>query len=285
METRVIVQPVSMLFNINRESADGRSIQEYTDWSKSLVQIFPNLFLFHDGIFDYADFGAHLPNQLLLHVNELSISKRRKEIERICTKYLANGKMDLVYKLPDYGIVTSSKFELLERVMSYINADYYLWVDIGITRFLQGKILNPIQIDNGLFSNYSSCFEADLKGNIDFFRYLKGKGLLRSPKTGSSRRIIGTGAFLIRKDYVSLYSSLIRNKLDSWLANDEWDTEQVAIGQLLSEIPYVSLHKQKRNTPTSFLDSLISNQGLKLIDPRVCSILFGRRDKQALTKI
>jgi hypothetical protein len=266
-----------MLFDIRRESVDTRGISEYLNWAKELIEIFPNIIIFHNGSVDLSLLKLPTINLIQVDLDQLSINQRRDEIEEICKSYLFEGKEDLVYKLPDYGIVVASKFELLDKARLLRAASYYLWVDIGLTRFLDMESVkkkNFLEIND---LNRSVYFEVDLRRNLMITQFLLQKGLLRIPNIGSSRRVIGTGSFLVKSDYVSQLNKLIKNLLDDWIDNSFWDTEQVALGHLIRQIPNLSFHTNKRNSPTSFLQSLSGSRTIRA-KPRIwMKILLGPR--------
>lgn len=274
------IQPVTMLYNIQRESVDARQISQYLTWAKELIKIFPNIIIFHNSSVDVSQIDLPDINFIRVEMDELSISQRKIEIEEICKKYLLAGKEDLVYKLPDYGIVVSSKFELLDKAHALTNASYYLWVDIGITRFLEiDEISNrkPIEVRELTRAIY---FEVDLRRNLIASQFLLRRGLLRVPKVGSSRRVVGTGSFLVRRDYVKPLNILVKSLLDDWINKSIWDTEQVAIGHLIRQIPSLGFHIKKRNSPTSFLQRIFASGYIRAKSIIWMKILLGGRYKQ-----
>ena len=119
------VQPVTMLFNIQRESVDSRGISEYLIWAKELIEVFPNILIFHNAAVDVTELNLVTRNLIRVEIDDLAMNYRKDEIREICKAYLLEGKEDLVYKLPDYGVVVASKFELLDRARTLTDASYY----------------------------------------------------------------------------------------------------------------------------------------------------------------
>lgn len=272
------IQPVSMLYNIERESVDDRDISDYITWANQLIEVFPNVLIFHNASINVSH--LNLPSRNLIHVeiDALALSNRKDEIEQICRTYLLEGKEDLVYKLPDYGIIVASKFEILDRARALSDASYYLWVDIGITRFVNLKSIannKSLEIKD---LNQSVYFEADLRRNLVISQFFRKRGFLRVPNIGSSRRVIGTGSFLVESNYVNQLNKLVRNLFDDWIDNSYWDTEQVAIGHLIRKIPSLSFHVKRRNSPTSFLQSLLDSGSMKTTPKTWLRILLGSRN-------
>ena len=272
------IQPVSMLYNIERESVDGRGISEYITWANQLIKVFPNILIFHNASINLSDLDLPTRNLIHVEIDALAMSNRKDEIKQICETYLLEGKEDLVYKLPDYGIAVASKFELLDRARTLTDASYYLWVDIGITRFVDLKSIpnNKSLVIKDL--NRSVYFEADLRRNLVISQFLRKRGFLRVPNIGSSRRVIGTGTFLVESNYVNQLDKLVRDLLDNWIDNSYWDTEQVAIGHLIRKIPSLSFHIKRRNSPTSFLQSLLDSGAMRATPKTWVKILLGSRN-------
>ena len=272
------VQPVTMLFNIQRESVDSRGISEYLIWAKELIEVFPNILIFHNAAVDVTELNLVTRNLIRVEIDDLAMNYRKDEIREICKAYLLEGKEDLVYKLPDYGVVVASKFELLDRARTLTDASYYLWVDIGLTRFINMKSIannDPLEMKD---LDRSVYFEVDLRRNLIVSRFLRNKGILRVPNIGSSRRVVGTGSFLVKSNYVNPLSKLVRKLLDDWIDSSYWDTEQVAIGHLIRQIPSLSFHIKKRSSPTSFLQSLLRSGTIKATPKRWMKILLGSRN-------
>lgn len=278
IEHALKIQPVSMLYNINRESVDDRDISEYIKWARQLIELFPNVLIFHNDSVNVSELNLPTTNLIHVEIDALAMCNRKVEIKQICNSYLLEGKDDLVYKLPEYGILVASKFEILNKARILTDAPYYLWVDLGITRFVNLKSLAK----NGSLEikdlNQSAYFEADLRRNLVISQFLRKRGFLRVPNIGSSRRVIGTGSFLVERSYINQLDKLVRDLLDDWINNSQWDTEQVAIGHLIRKIPSLSFHIKKRNSPTSFLQILLDSGSMKTTPKPLMKILLGSRN-------
>lgn len=272
------IQPVTMLYNIQRETVDARQISQYLTWAKELIRIFPNILIFHNSSVDVSQIDLPGANFIRVEIDELAISRRKNEIEEICKRYLSEGKEDLVYKLPDYGLVVSSKFELMEKASTLTNASHYLWVDIGLTRFLEVNVISDKKSIERKKFTHAIYFEVDLRRNLMFFQFLQKRGLLRVPKVGSSRRVVGTGSFLVRQDHVTHLKELVESLLNDWINKSLWDTEQVAIAHLIRQIPSLGFHIKKRSAPTSFLPCLFRSGSMGVESKKWMKILLGTRN-------
>jgi hypothetical protein len=70
-----------MLFDIRRESVDTRGISEYLIWAKELIEIFPNIIIFHNGSVDVSPLKLPSINLIQVDLDHLSINQRKDEIE------------------------------------------------------------------------------------------------------------------------------------------------------------------------------------------------------------
>ena len=68
-------QPITALFDINREVTDGRTIRDYKLWLRNTVKNFPNTLIFHDGVCD--DLESDFRNLIRINPNELWIFKNK----------------------------------------------------------------------------------------------------------------------------------------------------------------------------------------------------------------
>ena len=90
------VHPVTMLFNIQRESVDSRGISEYLIWAKELIEVFPNILIFHNAAVDVTELNLVTRNLIRVEIDDLAMNYRKDEIREICKAYLLEGKEDLV---------------------------------------------------------------------------------------------------------------------------------------------------------------------------------------------
>jgi hypothetical protein len=156
------------LYDIGRERIDGRSFELYKEWLKSTVKIFPGIYIFHDGNLD--DFKSLDCNLITIPLQELNIFKRLGQVSKILTEFKPISSSDITFKTPLYSLVQFSKFELAKHLKSIVSFDSLLWVDAGISRFINSSNKSAI-VNNSiklLKEKKEIVFEIDLRRNIDF---------------------------------------------------------------------------------------------------------------------
>lgn len=238
-------QPVTALFDINREVIDGRTICEYKSWLQKTVKNFPNTIIFHDGVCD--DLEYELRNLIRINPNELWIFNHKDTISKTIDNCNPVSKNDITYLNPLYSLVQFSKFEFLKIAKDTFSAKSYLWIDAGISRFLP-LVNNENRIDFNstefLQNGTKFAFEIDLKNNLDPFSFKIKKSM-----PGTCKRVISGTSFWVEGNSVDQIWDLIRKGINDWLTSACWDNEQVMLRQILPSIPNVEYIIQW-NSPT-----------------------------------
>lgn len=245
------MQVVTALFNINREENDGRTIDEYLSWLHSLLEMFPEAVVFHDGSADRLVLRFIKAQFIHINIHELHFFTQYSAIVKICTRYLDLGKEDLVYLNPQYGIVTMGKFELMRRALAYSEDQHFLWVDAGVLRLYKPHLV-------WTYKNFKNIVTYDFDGALVEIDLLPRRGRLwpKMPSIGSSDRLIGTSVMLVdRKTIISLDASTTE-MAQHWIDQGEWDTEQVAVARLWKQGFHFSFCIQEWRAPTSILRAL-----------------------------
>ena len=231
-----VCQPVTALFDINRESIDGRSIDQYLNWLSKTLELFPTTIVFHDGSCDNFVFDKGI--FVKIEKNSLWIFKLSKKISEILKEFDPVAKADITFLNPLYSMVQFSKFELLVLAKNLSPAESYLWIDAGISRFLKegshSSILNN-NVEKLLRRGYRFTFEIDLKNNLNFFK-LK----IRKSEVGTSRRVISGTSFWIKEDSVITIWEMIQMNLVIWLNENKWDNEQVMLRKIVEDLESVN---------------------------------------------
>jgi len=231
------------LYDIGRESIDGRSFELYKEWLKSTVKIFPGIYIFHDGSLN--DFKALDCNLITIPLQELNIFKRMEQVSQILTEFKPISSSDITFKTPLYSLVQYSKFELASQLKAIVNFDSLLWVDAGISRFIDSSDNNAI-VNNSiklLKENKEIVFEIDLRRNIDFKNFS-----IKSYKPGSCRRVISGTSFWINTLAIEKIYDLLNVKLDEWAESKVWDNEQVMLRIIVKEYKFDNVYVlQNRN--------------------------------------
>jgi hypothetical protein len=249
------IQIVTALFDIQRESYDGRSVEEYLTYLGDLLFNFSDVIVFHNCI--PQSYIESYPKAYFCHleISELPLFAHLKNIKKVNERYLIYPEADLVNKSDYYGIVVNSKIHLLALAGKISKSPYLLWIDAGISRFNLGKFPSMPNTSFTKFSKYQGVFQIDLRNWIRNFKIYKSPSNWVS--LGSSTRVIGTGIFLLSREFVSELDKVLKKFILGNLRRGIWDTEQVNLFFVLANYRVLYII-QKKNDLTSILDGIFS---------------------------
>lgn len=216
------------LFNINRESVDGRTLSQYKLWLAETVKLFPKIIIFHDGSIKRTDLPGNTCKLVKIEKSNLPFFRLAKPLQKLLKVYHPQAKNDITFLLPTYSLVQYSKFSLAINAIEISKAKSLLWVDAGISRFIkhvsQDRLeRNSIQL---LKKNYLMALEIDLKNNFNL------KSRLKNSEIGSSKRVVSGTSFWINALYVESLNIKICEMAHLWLNEGIWDNEQVMLRRL-----------------------------------------------------
>ena len=245
------MQVVTSLININRVENDGRTVDDYLSWLYSLLEIFPDAVVFHDGSADRLISVFSDAQFVEIKINEVNFFPQINVITEICIKYLDMGKQDLVYLNPLYGIVTMAKFEFMRRALALSEDQHFLWVDAGVLRLYKSP-------REWKFENFTNMIQKGFDGALFEIDLLPRRGRLwpRIPQVGSSDRLIGTSVMLADRRAIDTLDISVTEIAQRWIDQREWDTEQVAVAKLWKAGFNFNFYVQKWRSPTSILGAL-----------------------------
>jgi hypothetical protein len=240
-----VCQVYTSLFNIGREKIDGRSIIQYQDWLHKTLDIFPDILIFHDG--SCADMEIPNQNLMLLDKNNLRAFSYRKKLVDVLRIFNPAAPNDVTFRLPEYSLVQFSKFELGLMASEYKAAQSVLWVDAGISRFLNSNR----ETENLIFLKFQKqteklnkfpinmVLEVDILNNISLSELRLSKS-----NVGSCRRVISGTSFWIKSNYLLDLNKIIFDELTSWLHLKIWDNEQVLLRKILPKLSRIKFVPQ-----------------------------------------
>lgn len=254
------IQIVTALFDIKRESHDGRSVDEYLNYLGDILTKFSDVIVFHDCIPQSYIETYPKANFCYLEISELPLFANLKDIKKVNERYSIYPEADLVNKSDYYGIVINSKIYLLGLAGKISQSPYLLWIDAGISRFNLGKFLSVPKTDFSKFSKYQAVFQIDIRNWIRNFKILKSPRNWISP--GSSSRIIGAGIFLLSREFVPELDKVLKRYILGNLRRGIWDTEQMNLFFVLGSYRVLYII-QKKNDLTSILDNIFSPNKIK----------------------
>lgn len=229
------IQPVTALFDLGRATIDGRLQETYIDWLRKAIAAFPNVIVFHDSTLPRVFISEYKSTIFLeLGMGDLLASEQPR-IKEILRDKAQNSLSDLVYKLPEYGFVIHSKFDFLKRACSIVDSEGLLWIDAGLSRFSNWTNCE-INLNNLVFPLDTSEVCIDVRNLIKQLILNKTFRIRKLDIVGSSARIIGAATIYVPSSKINLFVDSARDLRKQWLADSKWDTEQVALFELLPKI-------------------------------------------------
>jgi hypothetical protein len=249
------IQIVTALFDIQRESHDGRSVAEYLNYLGDILNKYSYVIVFHDCIPQSYIESYPETNFCYLEISDLPLFANLKDIKEVNEKYSNCPEADLVNKSDHYGIVINSKIHLLALAGKISESPYLLWIDAGISRFNLGKFPSVPKKDFSKFSKYQAVFQIDIRNWLRNFRVFKSPSNWISP--GSSTRVIGSGIFLLSREFVPELDKVLMKYVLENLRLGIWDTEQVNLFFVLASYRILYII-QKKNDLTLILDNIFS---------------------------
>jgi hypothetical protein len=228
MDKRINCQPYTSLFDIGRSSIDGRTMQNYIEWLKATLKIFPNLIVFHDGSCD--SLNLEYSNFVKISKDNLDTFKLKDQVSQILNSFRPISSGDITFKLVEYSLVQYAKFELGEKVLEISDCSSVLWIDAGISRFIKSPRFQMLEanVENLLKYQTKMVLEIDIRNNFNW-RNLS----IETSMVGSCRRVISGTSFWINSDFLIELNILIRSRLLGWIRAGIWDNEQVLLRNLL----------------------------------------------------
>jgi hypothetical protein len=248
------VQAYTALFDIGRGSVDGRTLQEYKDWLTKTLLIFPDIIVFHDGSLSNNGFDERF---MFIDKNSLNIYQHYNKILTVLKNFKPKSYNDITYRLPEYGLVQFSKFELGKIAANISNSSSVIWVDAGISRFLN-NLTSSYNLQNQaqllLNENIDLVLEIDLRKNIDFKKFK-----ISTSEAGTCRRIVSGTSFWVETNYLNSLCIQISDRIEDWLQMGLWDNEQVMLRNLDFSNIRVKYVLQKSNQTGSVGRNFLKN--------------------------
>ena len=224
------VTAVTALYDINRTPADGRMIDDYVSWLNKTLQLPLPFLIYLDPAFD-ADKIVPKETDRIIRVakEDLTMFKLRTQVEQIVKTSSIANRRDILFKLPDYGMMVMSKPDILKRAANETDADALIWIDAGHCRFIPDLEISTLQVQVD-----------DLDGmtiGLNITRFLEQRmkiGKLPRSTVSSCLALFSAEDFIIARSFAKELSDRIDFMVETdWLPSGRWDNEQTAIGCLL----------------------------------------------------
>lgn len=226
---------VTGLYNVRRDTVDGRGIDRYLGWLNRTVQLPLPFIVFLDPAIEPERVVLKPGDRLVrLPKDELRSYSWLPRVEEICrTSTRIKTRRDIAFHLPEYGVVVMSKIFMLQQAAALDpGLEALIWVDAGLPQF------------------FADGFPAGTRLDTDFLHSLEGAALAvqitpllerAMRRRDDGRHFVSTASRLVSAPdiYVSarqidaLASAVAEMVETEWLPNDLWDNEQVALGCLM----------------------------------------------------
>lgn len=226
-------QPYTALFNLSREEYDGRSINSYLDWLKRTIHAVPNLIVFHDGTCDPIVENISGCKFIKIDKSDLKFFGFQSALISMLKNFTPESKNDLTFRLPEYALMQYSKFELGQIVAKSTKCTSLLWIDAGVSRFMDPKVKVPMELiklnsEYLIRSGIDCLFEIDLRRNVNWFKLR-----IRGAEFGTCRRIISGTSFWINSSVIDKIENDIYSEVGNLIDSNKWDNEQVLLRNYL----------------------------------------------------
>lgn len=260
-----MVTIVTSLYDINRESLDGRDWNTYIDWFKKTLSIKCPMVIFVDEKTEkiVRDYRKEVDEKTLVITSQLSQSPYYSFKERMDTiidssEYKNNVKDPnrIECKSSLYNIVQYSKFYWLETAsaLNPFDTDFFLWLDAGISRFF-----DPVGLS--IDSRYPQLTSLDrevikdrmfLQIYMSAYPELANSEMLDESYLSDNRSYVTGGIIMGSGESISKVKSGIDDILENLMINKGIiNNEQIALGYLIKKNPelfeffrnYSGIHK------------------------------------------
>jgi hypothetical protein len=179
------------------------------------------------------------------------------KVNELLSKFRPIATNDITFKNSLYSLLQFSKFDLMRFAKANTDSSSFLWVDAGISRFLNKSYgLNNIEknVGNLLNRNVKYMFEIDLRNNLKYLPLHISNSI-----PGTCKRVISGTAFWINGECVDLFTNKIHTEIEEWITAGVWDNEQVMLRKILPHLTDVNYVVQW-NSPTGSVARSLLNE-------------------------
>jgi hypothetical protein len=221
---------VTALYNIGRAGVDGRDMGTYIAWLNKTLQVPLNFIVFLDPDIDASEIALKPGDQIIsIAKDDLAMFAHRAQVEEILATSRTINRKDISYQLSDYGMMVMSKIDLMRRAAKRVDADYLMWLDAGLCRFL------PDLTDAKIIRTPKDVGGASMLLNTTYY-FSQRQRLGKIPKVSvnGARALMMAGDLFIARAFIDELDARFRFMVETeWLPNGLWSNEQVALGTLL----------------------------------------------------
>jgi hypothetical protein len=238
---------VTSLYNINRNSIDGRKWEDYLVWfSKTLKLKSPMVIFVEAELMNFVkENRGSLPTKVIQQpIEEIPYYFLKERIDNVIKsdEYISkiSDSSRIECKSSLYNIIQYSKFKWVERVaiQNEFNSDYFLWVDAGLSRFFYDLNLNlPYPGENAQESLNEIKDKILIQVFQSYYPDLVNSESLSYDYLKDNRSYIMGGMFGAGRDAILKLCPIIDNILEKMLSDNLINNEQIALGYLYKKHP------------------------------------------------
>lgn len=224
------ITAVTGFYDVGRAGYDNRTPEKYVGWLNDTLRTPLPFLVFLDPAFDASAIRLK-PEDRIVRVakSDLTMFGHRARIEEIVAGSQTVNRRDIAFNLAEYGMIVMSKLELMKRAAKETDADYLIWIDAGLSRFIP-------DLGDGIVK----VTAADLEG-VNFLLnttlHLAQRmriGKFPRAMVGRTLAMMSAGDFIVARGFAEELSDRLDFLVETeWLPSGLWDNEQVAIGSLL----------------------------------------------------
>jgi hypothetical protein len=237
------VTVITALYDIGREKyGDGRSIEEYLTWLEKTLKLNCNFVIYTEERFQNfisSRRGTANTKIILQKLEDVPYFKYKKDMDRIILSEDYRKKIGDVNRvecnLSLYNIIQYSKFEWIRDAInnSYLNSEFYFWMDAGLSRFFNTDATNMEWPQNHSMMKPGKFL---IQGNMNTPRYYHNWPGDDNYMLDNNSILCG-GLFGGDKDTIIKIADLTKELFEHYLSQNIINNEQIVLGILLKRYP------------------------------------------------
>ena len=239
---------VTALFNIDRESTDGRSWNEYLEWFEKTLSLKCPMFIYitEDLVSFVEERRLHSQTEICVqNLDEIPYYHLKPQIESILNSDEYKNKISDPSRIecqnPMYSIIQYSKFSWLKRAVeeSIVSNKFYFWLDAGASRFFEHYNFEiPYPSSNAIEALNEIGDKFLIQMNMEYYSDLVNADILTEDYLLNNRSYVLGSMFGGTEKAISNVESEIDNILmNKMLKNNFVNNEQIALGYLVKKKP------------------------------------------------
>lgn len=235
---------VSALFNIKRDSIDGRTWEEYLKWFDITLKLkCPMILYVSKDVLEFVEERRlSIPTDIFVQqMDEMPYYYLKEKIDSIVESEDYKNKISdpdrIECKYSMYSIIQFSKFKWLENAIenNIFGSEYFFWIDAGASRFFEDFDLNSTYPSESAIEALEEMGEKFLiQKNTECYPDLVFAEKLSDDYLLDNRSFICGTFFGGHKNTIPKVSKEVENLfIDKMIDNNYINNEQIVLGYLL----------------------------------------------------